>query len=495
MKQDAPATPGGSDKYERAAMFPAYTRDSGPDRTLALYEAKTKRITTEHGEVLPTGSYEALVSHMFESNLLVYVHKISLLPFIGDMIDDHAATCICDKKGRLSCVRVKRGKQTRWVVQLASWDLPPEPASLPKLRQMFDYMGVGTSNTPGALGFAKMLSVWKKARLGRHTVCNGFGQRFIKATMSGGRVDTPALGHTAPYMRVIELDRTSSYLAEFKKPQPCGTTVRFGNGRVDKFTTYYGNVIITILEKLPLGPFPVRQSKNGKEWIEYPTEPGQYFAVLWKEQVEICRAAGCDVQVLDGYGWKEMTEDNAVWCDTMYDLKIHAPDDFTETSIKKSIVAGIGRHGMSDSIYRLVPESLAEYEDVPFVDNGEMYTWYIHENTDFFSVSMVHWFAYTIMLAAVELYKFALPYAADGRLLATNYDSCIVIPSPGDMEKYPSRADSRELTPGTWRWEVLTNVWIVAPRSVVCDQKAILPGIDADMRQEYIAGLYARRAS
>jgi hypothetical protein len=47
------------------------------------------------------------------------------------------------------------------------------------------------------------------------------------------------------------------------------------------------------------------------EWtskmIDYPLEPGLYGGWLWNDEIDVCRALGCDITVYRGYGWDKLT--------------------------------------------------------------------------------------------------------------------------------------------------------------------------------------------
>jgi GIY-YIG catalytic domain len=86
--------------------------------------------------------------------------------------------------------------------------------------------------------------------------------------------------------------------------------VWFAGGRPTCYVTYFARCIIRIRTRLLLGVFPVGISPVQNEsgyGVFYPTEPGIYKAYLWKDQIEEAEIVGCEVEVIEGYGWRVLT--------------------------------------------------------------------------------------------------------------------------------------------------------------------------------------------
>jgi len=421
---------------------------------------------------------------MFAYNLLIFVQSVSSFPYINEAVLDPQAKVVCDKKGVPTSIRFKRKGFSRWIVAISTWGLDdtigPED-SLKRLRMVFTYVNVGCFSTPGSMGHAVLTDTWAKNRLPRHTTANGFCNRFLQSHLVGGRVDTPGLGKKYP--STLEYDMKLGYLSEFIR-NPTGTSVPFhcrNNTRLlDMFETWFAECQIYIREPLDLGPFPVRE----RESIKYPTQPGEYTAYLWEHQAALCIQDGCSVQPIKGYGWYELTDDTTYFCYAMYDLHKNAPPEIKDI-IKRSIVATIGRNGMQSTFYKLVPEYEYQEGDTPLIQNKEAYNWFIREYIDFNSANMLHWYSYNLTKVACDTYDLASIYARSGQLVCTNYDSVMIhSPTEQDYRWCISRdnPDASMLPPGSWRWEELHNVEIVAPRSVISDEKITLPGVPKDGR-------------
>ncbi len=312
--------------------------------------------------------------------------------------------------------------------------------------------------------------------------------------MVGGRVDTPGLGKR--YDRLIEYDLTSAYLSNYTY-HPTGTSVFFrvhiDSSAINAFATYFAHCIVELPSKetpLALGPIPIRTRKNGKPGVEYPVS-GTHECYLWKEQIDLARRYGCFVHISYVFGWWEMTDDNQHWCLDMFHVKQNAPNAQMADLTKRAINSAIGRQAMETTYYSLVTEENATPEELfrPVMENGEAFPWYIRSIEDLDSANMLHWNAYTVMLTSLQVFEMAYPYAALGQLVATNYDSVTVIPSPlsvgttGYGGMYHKDQEGVPSIPGSWRWEELTNCFIKAPRSIICDQKDIQPGIPLEGRE------------
>jgi len=286
-------------------------------------------------------------------------------------------------------------------------------------------------------------------------------------------VDTPGLHKY--YSEGLEYDEASAYLAK-NVLNPTKTAIRFDRYPSDRYFTWFGHCKVKILSELALGPFPVRKPDG---IVVYPTLPGKYDCYVWEETYERIVEAGCEVEIDGGYGWLECTMDMLPWCQKMYGLKTGALEDWLEDYIKNVIVAAIGRFGMKGEFNVVVHMDDADPSDPPVITrDGRLTEYCIHGEVNKSAIAMPHWFNYTIQQVARDTYDFALPFAERGELIATNYDSVLVL----DTEVKPNtvrKHSSISCDPGTWRWQLLTNIYVPAPRSIVANQKTRLPGVRA----------------
>jgi hypothetical protein len=258
---------------------------------------------------------------------------------------------------------------------------------------------------------------------------------------------------------------------------PTGTSHFINRGLVAPYCTYFVRCEVTIHSELALGPFPVKRGRKDAK-IVYPTLPGKYMAVLWKEQIEDCIKAGCTVVMGDGIGWRYLTNDTAHFCRLMHNYRMAATNGTLEHGVKKTTVSGLGQFGMSGEFYRLIAEDNGQ--DIHLKDDeGYALSYYIHKDIEYDMPDMIHWFNYLIMQTARSLYKYSLPYAIEGRLIMTNYDALIIV-ERDERSRYYRKHSLEALmqcNAGDLRWEELTNVTILGDRSLKCDQKVITPGV------------------
>ncbi len=136
--------------------------------------------------------------------------------------------------------------------------------------------------------------------------------------------------------------------------------------------TWFCRCNVTIPQPLPLGPFPVKTEIG----ILYPSQPGSYNTVLWREQVQDCLMAGCYVTVQGGWGWSKWTQYNADWnvlCEELQG-RVEVPGEIS----------------------------------MPGNEGTRMYNLSLRAEADPTHSWMIHWFAYAIMWLSREQYREAL---------------------------------------------------------------------------------------
>lgn len=322
-----------------------------------------------------------------------------------------------------------------------------------------------------------MVKVHYGHNLRKHSALSLAAEQFVSEHSVGGVVHTPGSGNF--YQELLYMDMSSAYLSQYTV-HPAGSAGWFvGEYFAEKYATYFARCIVRVIKELALGPFPVvRQGKGHQRRITYPTLEGNYETYLWKEQVEDCRAAGCEVTVYEGYGWQQFTTDNLPWAQEAFRLRQNAPTSFIEKGIKRGSVASIGHHKMPREHYFLVPEERAEFGDIPvFSEWGDPYNLFVHVEPDPHSAFMYHWWSYTVMMCNHTVYNFALPYAQQGRLVMVDYDSIMVL-EENESKRYIKKysVEAMSCPPGTWLWMLLHNVKVHAARRFESDELTKLPG-------------------
>lgn len=456
---------------------------------MLLLEGET--IYDEDGIRLYKGEPQDLVEYLRSVGASAFVNSFSspdTIPLTETLIYDQGAKVIANKTGIPIGARIQAGRETRWIVSGETWGIETlYPGVLRDLRELYQWYGVGYKPSPSSLGTALMREVWKRHKLPYHTALNSACEEFIRKHATGGIVQTPGKGKS--YDELLMLDMSSAWVSQYVL-HPTGTAISFrcGDNVEDYgFFTYFAECEVFIPYEIPLGPFPKRRKvKDGKR-VTWPTLPGVYKKVyLWKEQVEDCRRAGCYVKVYSGYGWRDYTTDNSAWSQEAYVLRKTAHSDFIEGCCKRCAVSAIGHHAQGRKHYELVGPADCSDEDSPLVNEwGEAMDIYLHEEEDLNSALMVHWYAYTVMMCNHLVYQFALPYAKEGRLVAIDYDSILIV-EKDERHQYVARKDfaGMDLPPGTWLYIILHNVMVPEDRHIISDEVTKRPGISRNTRHD-----------
>ena len=460
------------DTEGHVALYPRYI-GAVKTRVLAYYEAETDELITEEEEHLPLPeTFSSFVELLFTKNLLVFVGKLLCFPYLSDAIDHPRHTVYVSppagsRHGQpISCRLKNNHRETRWIVESDSaWCLPCDPELLTILRDTFTHVGVGACTTSGALGQYLMRKTWQDQYgdnwpAHRHPRPPMGCVQDILANRTGGRVDTPGMGKM--FDMLLERDMKNAYASCFIR-QPSGTPLRIWRdpGSRDGYVTFVCRVSVTIHRPLPLGAFPVRSRDERGELVPgYPRLPGTYSAYLWKEEIDDALQAGCTVETLDGWGWREWTFDTAPFVALMERLRDTAPSDTIAGIMKLCTVAGIGRLGMGESTYTLVGREQATEEEqfnpicLTTGNDGESLDWFLHAKKDRNYTGMPHWNDYTNMLCRHLLYLAMLPYAEQERLVASNYDAYILSgPFSEEELAWPEQNDYART--GDWRAHLL----------------------------------------
>jgi hypothetical protein len=434
------------------------------------------KIFDSAGSITPVRGYEDIRSFLETNSCVLFTDSFDDMDLLSKITEDTRNKVICDKNGRPVLIRVgglgRNGRSTTWIVRPDSWGSTLSPTFLCEINDLYKYCAVDSAPTPSSLGHTLMKSMQPKGK--RHTSLNIACEKFIREHRVGGIVQTPGIGKEYP--EALELDMASAYLSTFTE-LPTGTPIIAASGRgVYNFKTFFMHCTVVIKNDLPLGPFPII---NGKGKVQWPTKKGMYDAYLWKFQVEDCIRAGCDVSLQRGWAWERIATDTLPWSTKMYGLRIKAPTDFIEKSIKACSVSAIGHHAMGREMYELVTEDRISGPCRPLIDSvGDCYNLWIAESYNWTSAIMVHWNNYCISMCNSVVYNFAKPFAEDNRLLAIDYDA-ILITEKDETHSFVRKKsiDSLQQRPGTWMWTKLHNVRIDAHRAYVALEHSKQPGL------------------
>jgi hypothetical protein len=434
---------------------------------------------------------DSIVRHISTTNSALYTPSLNSsasFPYLKDFVGHRTSKVICTKKGTPALTRVRTNKGTRWIIGVGTWDEDPEPGVCNRMWDVFETMGVGFAPTPASLGTLHMVKIHEQYRLPRHTGLSLSCEKFLKQHQTNGIITTLELGY---YPELAYIDKSAAHLSKYWL-QPSGTARWERNCSQSVCATYFGRCTVIVASELSLSPFSTR-ARTGKKRLSYPRTPGVYEDVyLWKEQVEQCKEAGLGVQTHEGYSWPEFTTDNMQWCQSAYWLRQGAGTEALKKKVKSCINAPIGRMGMDRIHYSLVDEAKSKPEDIPIVNEyGEPIDFYIRKEVDRHSAYMTHWWAYTLGMCAVDVFKFALPYAQQGRLVSIDYDSVLVKEISSDqlfIER--GTAEAKKCKPGTWLYQKLHEVSVTADRTFRSLELTHTPGVshnDTEHRQNELS--------
>lgn len=465
-------------------MYPEYPFKKPTLRNLIMLEGRS--VYNESGMVRIVRSLDDLCNYIDSSNSLCFVTCLLddfSFPFLAESVTNSRCKVLCSKLGVPFAIRVRgHSNSSRWIIEGNSWkwedkEVEVSPQFLKDMWDLYIYVGVGMFPTPSSLGKALMRKIHEEHSLQRQTAISLAAENYLHKHSVGGIINSPGTGNH--YDELAKIDMASAYLSQYTK-HPVGSAVSFGYGNCNSFATFFAKCDVEIVSELALGPFPVKvRGKNGSRKIVYPTLPGRYQSYLWRESVEDAERVGCRVIVRDGIGFTQFSDYNEIWALYAYWLRKGAPSSFAEKQLKRCAVSAIGSHSQRRNHYFLVEEKDAIESDIPLIGiNGDPLRIFIREEYDYSSALMVHWNKYTVNQCNRETYRFALPFANEGRLVQMYVDSVLAIDSGGSYIRRHSN-ESLRCEPGTWLLEWRHNVDVIE-NGYTSDEEDRLPGVKKD---------------
>ena len=471
----------------RTPLWPNYFEKSYPRLNLAILDGM-RRLYVENKGRIQLYSLDDLMYHLFDKDLLVFTESITdkqAFPFLYECVHNPMYDVLASKEGHALAIKANFAGRTRWIVPATTWERALDATFIYSLRTLYNLFGM-VKPTPGSLGEGVLRRSFFWHHLPKHTAPNVISCGFLHEHGHGGRCDVYHVGESFPIL--LELDMSDAYLAHFMQ-LPTGTSYWFIDGDTSPYVTYFVECTVTVKSILPLGPFPHRVGKKGQK-IVYPTLPGKYRCYLWKEQIQDAQEAGCDVSIGRGIGWKYFTSDTVDFCRYMHTCRVAASKLGIERDVKKTTVSGLGHLGMNNTFYHLVGDDNGR-DPCLINEQGDPLNYFVREYTDYSRPKMIHWFNYFIMQTARTLYRYALPYAVEDRLIMTNYDALLIV-EKDERTRYAEKHSLESLmcAAGDLRWQELTNVTILGERSLECDQKIVTPGVSHELEQEELYEVY-----
>lgn len=470
-------------------LFPKFI-GKGTWRTLALYH--NHELLLESGQRYEIACTDDLAQLLFDLNLLCFVQSILDLP--EDWLDlglEHGDIW-CTEDGTPRALRLHGPRNTtRWLAQSDAWGYKaPELEMLSLLRQVFNRAQVGTVTTPGALGIALLKQSWRQQfgdewRMHRHQrppegVC-----LWLAETCTGARNDFEPEHEKTVFSVLKEIDLKNGYGFAFSQGVPTGASIGFRGGHCAHFATYYAYCEVAIREPLSYGLFPVRRTTASTVETVYPTQPGIYTTTLWKEEIERLRARGLEVVLGGGEGWSEMTQEPALFVQTLEKLRDDAPETL-KPFFKLALVTGIGRLGLPSVSYTLTEEET----ETRVAFDGRAFDLFVQKHVEKRPESMPHWFYYILMKCRLIYSEEAEKWKEQEMLLGGNTDG-LYLSSAADLSTYPTQAEKATQPSGTWIAFQYEEVRLPYSRGFISTTKVSLPHIPKDekVRKKYLAKL------
>ncbi len=442
------------------ASWPVRIRKATKLHQLASLDGQT--LTWADGDSVVVADWASLVEELERRPSIVLTNDI----------DRWAATAGPEvlistaKDTRIVSVARRGRRATSRLIPWSAWSMKGAAGNLLTLQQTFEHCGVGLQATPATLWQALMGATYpyqdEQGRVTWRQLPSGDGcDKVLRASVVGGRVDTPGEGQT--FDDIWEIDLNNAYASAARK-LPTGKPRVIAEGVVaEGAVTTYRQCVITIPRKLSgLGPFPLRD-RVGK--VCYPTEAGTYTAWLWRETVEDCRKAGCHVEERTGWAWMEWTDCLSPWAERMDTLRSTAPNPDVARVLKLSIVAALGRFFMKPTRKRAVPHEKASGLPMVLAEGGMPMPLDVREERATGMAPMAPWYSYIMASTARQVWALA---GEQENVIYTNFDAVAVAQRP--------TAEPREGL-GGWKIVCLGKGTIPYPRAIVSDGKTRLPGV------------------
>lgn len=493
-----------------AAWPPMYSKDYERDHRLCAI-TRTKpgewQVVWDDGEPEIVTSYNewkevmALAGKGVDCYVPDLADNANTFPWLDAAIADvKQAQVICNSHREISSIIVRQGNHWTSVGSLKYWIDNPLDRNLKDMfttiKDSCAIVGCGIRQSPSALGTALLTKEFRGKLVTRPS---NRCRRKIVENQNGGRVEFYS-NDTDSRKNVHELDLSSAY-ASCAGKVPIGSTIvlpETAKGNLYEYlqhtdyATWYVRCIVTIKDKLPLGPFGVRKAK-GNVWT-YPREPGTYGDStetrkqlwLWREEIQDCIDAGCTVNIREGYAWDAFSNALQPYVDKMYRLRrIAEEEDRADLAsiFKKCMVAAIGRFGIKpervtllhDKYYRRgTTDELFNWQN----GRGPISCYILRHTYEENCPAPQHWHSYIVMQCRRKLYHRELEELNDGNvIIGSNFDALYLL--------HASKRNTGTSI-GEWKPSQLTDARFPFARAVIANEKTILPGQSGLKREQWI---------
>lgn len=379
---------------------------------------------------------------------------------------------------------------------------------LAAIRRTSDIVGVGDYDSCGSFGQATLSRFWTENNLRRIWRLPEDLSDVLDRYSIGGRAEYRGSSSTV-YPHAIEYDLSSAYPTATARGLPVGNPVY--HSRDFKFgdrEAVFGTWRLTIHEDIPFSPIPVRDwdSKGGP--ISWSLEKGWLFDYAgWDDEIAALMETGrASAEFVSGWSWSRLSTLLAPWVDQMVSLRSKcesSEDDQVAKHIKMITNAAIGRWGMSNEQWDIVPDKesrmsmgdqLLEYEPgtVANYSMGSLTGLWVRPVCDKGRNTLpYHWSSYVKMVVRMELYRMAVSEMERGSIiLSTNFDSILCTASPQGSNQTDVIVEQSK-RPWNWKRKEMQEVQLPFNRGLVFRMEdgkveARLPGVHGAARQKVI---------
>ena len=467
--------------HGHTGLWPRHRRKPR-QRIIACFDGSL--LTDEYGQAWEIHSYEELRHVLFSGGYDLYVADLlspDAFPYLLDAIADQEASVLASPSGGALGIRLRSANESRSIGVARSWNSEIGGPFTRFLRGLFEYVGIGTYATPGALGEA----LWATLRSERMCVPNAAAARDLRENAFGGRADT--IQANKKFAFAYEIDLRSAYVA-LSARVPTGTATRIVEETShERYAcgTYYARCRVQLPDRrlAAFGPVPYRPplGRGEPSALQYPTTgPFEFEAWLWREEVQRARKLGISVSVRDGWSWPWWDSDNRAWIEHITTLRREARLPLEDDWLKRAAVAAIGRQATPPLTYEILwyDDPRLTEDDMPLPSNtGEppiTGAWLHCEPDPNPPPRLPHVWNYVSMRCRVALYdRMELERKAGNRIISTNFDSIL-------LEQASSLPTGNGI--GEWREQLYHEAIVPRPRSLISREKVRLPGVRKDRR-------------
>lgn len=376
------------------------------------------------------------------------------------------------------------------------------------IRRTAKILDCGDYDTPGSLGEATLSKFWTENGLRRIWRLPEDLSDMFDIYSVGGRAEILGQGNMV-YPNSCEIDLSSAYPTAVARGIPAGSIVYHGRDCDWKDReAAYGLWRITVHDDIPFSPIPVRNWQSKGSPIGWKLDSGWEFEYAgWDDEIKALVSTGsASAEFIRGWSWLRLSSFLAPWIDQLKSMRVKADENGEPTiakQIKQVMNAAIGRWGMSNDQWTVVPDPIAKIEmgDLPIEFgrgttgmeyNGWLTGIWVRPVADRARKTMpYHWSSYVKMAVRMELWRKALEEMSRGStVLSLNFDSILMSDRPqgsNDMDVAAAQADH------PWDWKIARTGEAQVPynRAVIFQEEGgvittKLPGMSGDDRNSVV---------